>query len=144
MPKDLGLPFSRLSRNDIAQQTIQRGIVASISGAKVWRWLSADAIRPWCYRSWIWPRDPHFEQKAGRILDLYHRTWNGKPLGDEDFVVCSDEKTSIQARRRLKPTVAPVEGRPGRSIIVAGAKDSFMSFGLYDTLSMVKLLTALH
>jgi len=33
---------------------------------------------------------------------------------------------------------------PGRSIIVAGAKDSFMSFGLYDTLSIVKLLTALH
>ncbi len=114
LPKDLGLPFSRLSRDDIAQQAVQRGIVASISGATVWRWLGADAIRPWCYRSWIWPRDPHFEQKAGRILDLYHRAWNGKTLSDNDFVVCSDEKTSIQARRRLVPTTPPIGGRLGR------------------------------
>jgi len=54
LPKDLGLPFSRLSRDEIARQAIKRGVVASISGATVWRWLSADAIRPWCYRSWIW------------------------------------------------------------------------------------------
>jgi hypothetical protein len=114
LPKDLGLPFSRLSRDDIAQQAVQRGIVASISGATVWRWLSADAIRPWCYRSWIWPRDLHFEQKAGCVLDLYHRIWNGETLGDNDFVVCSDEKTSIQARRRLVSTTPPIGGRLGR------------------------------
>lgn len=114
LPKDLGLPFSRLTRDDIARQAVQRGIVASISGATVWRWLSADAIRPWCYRSWIWPRDPHFEQKAGCILDLYHRTWNGKALGDNDFVISSDEKTSIQARRRLVPTTPSTPGRVAR------------------------------
>ena len=111
LPKDLGLPFSRLSRDDIAQQAVQRGIVASISGATVWRWLSADAIHPWCYRSWIWPRTPHFEQKAGRVLDLYHRTWNGKILDASDFVISCDEKTSIQARRRLVPTTASIAGR---------------------------------
>jgi len=114
LPKDLGLPFSRLSRDDIAQQAVQRGIVASISGATVWRWLSADAIRPWCYRSWIWPRAPHFEQKAGSILDLYHRIWNGKTLGDNDFVISSDEKTSIQARRRLVPATPSTVGRVAR------------------------------
>jgi hypothetical protein len=75
LPKDLGLPFSRLTRDEIAKQAIERGIVASISGTTVWRWLSSDAIRPWCYRSWIWPRDPNFETKAGRVLDLYHGTW---------------------------------------------------------------------
>jgi hypothetical protein len=114
LPKDLGLPFSRLSRDEIARQAVKRGVVASISGATVWRWLSADAIRPWCYRSWIWPRDPYFEQRAGRVLDLYHRTWNAKALGKNDFVVCSDEKTSIQARRRLVPTLPPIAGRAGR------------------------------
>jgi hypothetical protein len=114
LPKDLGLPFSRLSRDDIAQQAVHRGIVASISGATVWRWLSADAIRPWCYRSWIWPRAPHFEQKAGCILDLYHGIWNGKTLGDNDFVISSDEKTSIQARRRLVPTTPSTVGRVAR------------------------------
>ena len=114
LPKDLGLPFSRLTRDDIARHAIQRGVVASISGATVWRWLSADAIRPWCYRSWIWPRDPHFEQKAGCILDLYHRTWNGQALGDKDFVISSDEKTSIQARRRVVPTTPSTVGRVSR------------------------------
>jgi hypothetical protein len=114
LPKDLGLPFSRLSRNDIAREAVKRGIVASISGTTVWRWLSADAIRPWCYRSWIWPRDPDFERKAGVILDLYHGRWQGKPLGPNDYVISADEKTSIQARRRLAPSTAPKAGRAGR------------------------------
>jgi hypothetical protein len=114
LPKELGVPFSRLTRDEIACQAINRGIVASISGTTVWRWLSADAIRPWCYRSWIWPRDPHFEQKAGRVLDLYHQTWQGKPLGPKDYVICADEKTSIQARRRLAPTTPPRAHRAGR------------------------------
>ena len=114
LPKDLGLPFSRLGRKEIAQEAVKRGIVASISGTTVWRWLNADAIRPWCYRSWIWPRDPDFDRKAGIILDLYHGQWQGKPLGPNDYVISADEKTSIQARRRQAPTRAPKPGRSGR------------------------------
>jgi hypothetical protein len=70
LPRDLGLPFSWLTRGEIARQAVNRGITASISGATVWRWLNQDAIRPRCYRSWIWLRDPEFEPKAGKILDL--------------------------------------------------------------------------
>jgi len=114
LPKDLGLPFSKLTHDEIARQAEKQGIVASISGKTVWRWLSKDAIRPWCYRSWIWPRDPAFEQKAARILDLYHGIWEGKPLGSNDFIISSDEKTSIQARRRLQAVTAPTSGRYGR------------------------------
>ena len=110
LPKDLGLPFSKLTHDEIARQAEKQGIVASISGKTVWRWLSKDAIRPWCYRSWIWPCDPDFEQKAARVLDLYHGTWEGKPLGSHDFIISSDEKTSIQARRRLKGITAPTAG----------------------------------
>ena len=40
LPRDLGLPFSRLTRAEIARQAITRGITASISGATVWRLLS--------------------------------------------------------------------------------------------------------
>ena len=74
--------------------------MAEISGATVWRWLSEDAIKPWSYRSWIFPRDPDFKAKAGRILDLYEGRWEGRLLEPGDFVVCADEKPSIQARRR--------------------------------------------
>lgn len=112
LPAERGLPFSRFSAQDVANEAIERGIVASISDATVWRWLNADAIRPWRHRSWIFPRDPHFGAKAGRVLDLYHGVWQGSPLGSDDFVLSADEKTSIQARCRKHPTSRPRAGGP--------------------------------
>jgi hypothetical protein len=78
LPHRLGLPLSHLSLADIRQEAAQ-GIVTQVSGTTLWRWLSADALRPWQHRSWIFPRDPDFALKAGRILDLYARIWQGKP-----------------------------------------------------------------
>jgi hypothetical protein len=114
LPYERNLPFSRLSSVDIAREAINSGIVASISGTTVWRWLSADAIKPWQYRSWIFPRDPDFAQKAGRVLDLYHGIWNGKRLRPNDYVISADEKTSIQARNRNGLHTAPASGRSQR------------------------------
>ena len=91
-----------------------QGIVAQVSGTTLWRWLNADALRPWQHRSWIFPRDPDFARKAGRILDLYARRWEGRPLHSSEFVISADEKTSIQARRRKQPTRPPAPGRPMR------------------------------
>jgi len=114
LPSRLGVPLSRLHLPDIAAEVVSRGIVAEISGTTVWRWLSEDAIRPWAHRSWIFPRDPDFEAKAARVLDLYARQWQGEPLGEGDFVVSADEKTSIQARSRCHATLAPAPGRDMR------------------------------
>ena len=91
---------------------VQSGCVASISGTTIWRWLNEDAIRPWQHRCWIFPRDPHFAQKAGRILDLYERIWNGHSLKDDEFVLSTDEKTSIQARRRRHSSLPTQPGAP--------------------------------
>src|SRR2546423_4995830 len=55
LPRTLDLPLSRLFVPDIAREVVGRGIVASISGSTIWRWLDHDAIRPWTYRSWIFP-----------------------------------------------------------------------------------------
>jgi hypothetical protein len=104
------VPLSRFSMQELADEAVARGIVASISGATVWRWLSADALRPWRHRSWIFPRDPDFETKAGRVLDLYHGTWRGESLSADDYVISADEKTSIQARCRKHATAAPQRG----------------------------------
>ena len=114
LPSRLGVPLSRFHIPDLAAEAVSRGIVAEISGTTIWRWLSEDAIRPWARRSWIFPRDPDFETKAGRVLDLYARRWDGKRLGKRDFVISSDEKTSIQARARIHPTLAPAPGRAMR------------------------------
>jgi len=96
-----------LSHADITREAVRNGIVASISCATVWRWMSNDAIKPWQYRSWIFPRDPDFAKKASYVLDLYQSIWNRKRLGPNDFVISADEKTSIQARNRKGLTTAP-------------------------------------
>ena len=114
LPSRLGVPLSRFHVPDIAAEVVTRGIVAEISGTTVWRWLSEDAIRPWAHRSWIFPRDPDFEAKASRVLDLYARQWQGEALGEGDFVISADEKTSIQARGRCHATLAPASGRDMR------------------------------
>ena len=109
LPATFGLPISRWSSADLAAQVRQSGLVASISRTTVWRWLHEDAIRPWQHRCWVFPRDPHFAEKQGRILDLYERVWLGHPLKDGEFVLSADEKTSIQARRRRR-TLPPQPG----------------------------------
>lgn len=114
LPKERDLPFSRLSHADIAREAVQRGVVASISGTTVWRWLSAEAIKPWSHRSWIFPRDAQFGEKASRLLDLYQGVWEGCPLGPDEYVISADEKTSIQARRRRHATLPPAPHRAGR------------------------------
>src|ERR1700680_4933331 len=35
---------------------------------------------------------------AAVALDLYARLFEDHPLGEDEFVICADEKTSIQAR----------------------------------------------
>jgi hypothetical protein len=52
------------------------------------------------------PRDPHFETTAARALDLYDRVWDGLELGPDDYVICADEKSQLQALHRRHP------GRP--------------------------------
>jgi hypothetical protein len=104
LPAKHGLPLSRWSTADLVHQVQQSGLVASVSGSTLWRWLHEDAIRPWYHRSWVFPRDPDFAVKAGRMLDLYARVWQGVPLKPDEFVISADEKTSIQARRRKHAT----------------------------------------
>jgi hypothetical protein len=104
------VPLSRWRVADLGREVRGSGLAATISDSTIWRWLHEDAIRPWRYRSWIFPRDPQFAEKAGRILDLYERVWDGHVLRDDEFVLSADEKTSIQARRRRHAT-DPV--RPG-------------------------------
>jgi hypothetical protein len=73
--------------SDLVREVREAGLVASISGSTRWRWLYQDAIRPWYHRSWIFPKDPDFAEKAGRLLDLYSHQWDGKPLKADEFVI---------------------------------------------------------
>jgi hypothetical protein len=89
----------------------QEATVGAISRSTVWRILDQDALKPWRFRMWIFPRDPDFAAKAGRVLDLYGGWWDGRPLGANDYVLSADEKTSIQARCRCHPSRPPLPGQ---------------------------------
>lgn len=114
LPATSGVPLSRWSCAELAREVRARGLVGEISGTTIWRWLAADAIRPWVQRSWIFPRDPAFAAKAGRVLDLYAGHFEGQRLGPQEFVISADEKTSIQARCRCHPTLPPAQARAMR------------------------------
>ncbi len=108
---DSGLPLSRWSCPELARQVITDRICSSISSSTVRRWLSQEALKPWQYQSWIFITDPNFAAKAQRVLDLYARQWDRRPLATDEFVISSDEKPSIQARCRCHPSLPPGRAR---------------------------------
>jgi len=112
LPAKYGIPLSRWSTEEIMISIRRSGIAATMSGSTVWRWLHQDAIKPWQHRCWIFPRDPNFVAKAGLILDLYHRFWKGTTLREDEFVLSTGEKTSIQARARRHRTYPTLPGSP--------------------------------
>jgi hypothetical protein len=113
LPSTEGVPLSRFSRTELHRLVIERGVTEA-SASTIWRWLHDDALRPWQQRSWVFPRDPDFEAKAARVLDLYEGRWEGKLLHPGEFVISADEKTQLQALGRRHPTLAPGPGRAMR------------------------------
>lgn len=87
------------------------GMVARISAATVGRWLAQEKIRPWRFHNWQHILDPEaFLERARPILRLYERA--RALLREGVWVVCTDEKTSIQARKREQPTRPAGRGHP--------------------------------
>jgi transposase len=111
LPRTRGVPLSRWSVAELRAELLASGLVSEVSTTTLWRWLAEDPIKPWQHRSWIFPRDPEFAAKAGVVLDLYQRSFAGAPLGEDQYVISADEKTSIQARCRCHPTLPPNQAR---------------------------------
>jgi transposase len=105
-PTERNVPLSRYSLAEIAAEVAAvRADEHHPSRSSIWRLLKHDALRPWRYKCWIFPRDRHFLELAGPVLDLYACTWQGQPLWADEYVLSADEKTSIQVRRRRHPTL---------------------------------------
>jgi hypothetical protein len=108
LPAKRNVPLSRYSLSELTARVVEElGSDAGLSRRSVWRWLTADALRPWRYQHWIFPRDANFLELAAPVLDLYACRWQGQPLWADEYVLSADEKTSIQARRRPHPTLPP-------------------------------------
>ena len=112
-PREEGVPLARWSASEVARRLITLGIVAAISASTVARWLAQERIRPWVHRTWQHILDPPaFLERARPILRLYERAQH--LLREGVWVVCADEKTSIQARKREEVIVPAGPGHPPR------------------------------
>jgi transposase len=132
LPTESGAPLSRWSCPELAREAVTRAIADTISASTVRRWLRDDALKPWQHRSWIFIRDPNFRATAQRVLDLYARISDGTPLGEDEYVISADEKTSIQARCRCHPTLAPGQVRAMRVNHTYGRGGALAYLAAYD------------
>ena len=131
-PGDRDVPLSRWSSSELAAQAVSEGLVETISSSTVRRWLQAAAIKPWRYRSWIFPRDPAFSEKAARVLDLYDRMWEGRPLSGDEYVISADEKSQLQALCRRHPGLSPAPRRARRVEFEYKRGGTLAYMGAYD------------
>src|SRR6266496_1355992 len=85
LPAATGVPLSRLT--------------GPVSASSILRILAEHPIKPWQYRSWIYPRDPDFAAKAKVIVDLYQGYYQGKRLRPGDRVISSVIRGNEDQRR---------------------------------------------
>jgi transposase len=98
LPRTQGVPLARWSRAELARRVAASLPDSRVSASTIGRWLRAEKLRPWRFRSWHHIHDPvSFLARARPVLHLYtHAT---ALLQAGTWVVCTDEKTSIQARQ---------------------------------------------
>jgi transposase len=111
LPRSHGVPLSHWSRADLARHVATVPTLPPISARTIGRWLTAEQIRPWRFHSWQHIQEPEmFLQRARPVLRLYEHAQS--LLQEGIWVICTDEKTCIQAReaeqaprpaRRLHP-----------------------------------------
>jgi transposase len=114
LPATRGVPLGRWSLAELRSEILATGLIEEVSTTTLWRWLEEDPIKPWQHRSWSFPRDPDFAAKAGVVLDLYDRIFQGGQLEPDAYVLSADEKTTIQARCRCHPSLPPGVARAMR------------------------------
>jgi hypothetical protein len=111
LPKQAQVPLSRWSRAEVARHVLANPVLPAISASSVGRWLKAERIRPWRYQSWQHIQEPvAFLQRARPVLEAYAQAQ--ALLQARIWLVCLDEKTSIQAREGEQPPRPAQPGKP--------------------------------
>jgi hypothetical protein len=128
LPRSHGVPLAHWSRAELARYVAATPFLPDISASTLGRWLEAEQIRPWRYHPWQHIQDAEAFRisRARPVLHLYeHAT---ALLEQGIWVVCTDEKTSIQAREAEQ---APRPAIPKHPVYQQGVRHS--SFLLIKT-----------
>lgn len=101
---------------EIADASVHRGIVNSVSVSSVGRFLAQAHIKPHLSRYWLNPRPDHPDQfckEIREVCDLYHRA--SDLFNQKTYLVSTDEKTGIQALERAHATL-PAKPNPAGKV----------------------------
>lgn len=114
LPQTQAIPLARWSRTVLARWIAASPLLQErISASTIGRWLTAEKIRPWRYRMWQHIHDPApFLARARPVLHLYAAAQTLRQAGT--WVVCVDEKTSIQARAAEQAPRPAIRGQCAR------------------------------
>ena len=130
-PDDLGRSLSQWDCTEIARQLVRDGVVTSISAETVRQILLHHRLKPWRQKMWLSskvPRDAAFAAQVQEICDLYTRQ-----LRSDEIVLCVDEMTSLQPRRRKSPTRATKKDQPTLVEHEYGRCGALNLFAAFDT-----------
>jgi hypothetical protein len=134
LPQTTALPLARWSRAELARRVAASCPYAAVSPSTVGRWLRAEKIRPWRYRLWQHIHEPvSFLARARPVLQLYAQA--SKLLRDGTWLVCVDEKTSIQAReaeQAPRPAIRRQYARQSPRYSRRGARHLFAGLSVGD------------
>ena len=111
-PRDHGVPFSHWDSVSLSRLAVEAGITESIHPTTVWRWLNEADIQPHRVQYWLRSEDPDFEEKSQDVTGVYLAAPRRAKRGIVTFSI--DEKTSIQARERVRPDLLVIPGTPQR------------------------------
>jgi transposase len=111
LPQEKGKPLGRWSLKEIAAHFVLLKLIASIASSTIGRWLAQEKLKPWQYHHWQHMLDAEaFLERAGPVLELYQSA--KQLLGQGIWVLCLDEKPSIQARKRPEKPRPAGPGQP--------------------------------
>ncbi len=111
LPRESAVPLARWSHRALARQVAATVTGQAPSSRTVGRWLKAERLRPWRYHNWQHIHDPErFLERARPVLQLYTQALTFLQQGI--WLVCVDEKTSIQAREGEEAPRPAKEGSP--------------------------------
>jgi transposase len=96
---------------EIVKHLLALDITSAISTSTLWRWFTADKLKPWRFHNWQHILDPQkFLERARPVLEVYEKAI--EMLRNGIWPVCVDEKTSIQARQLEQEPVPADSGHP--------------------------------
>jgi hypothetical protein len=109
-PAEAGTPVSHWSLDDLATRILNDAHYRDMSRSTIQRILAQAELKPHKVRSWMHSDDPDFERLALDICGLYVQA----PVlfRQGELIVCTDEKTGIQAVQRKHPGQPMAPGLP--------------------------------